>query len=64
MEQLTLNETTDLRTTQPQYTPDGKWIIFTSVTPSSRSLWAFPAEGGKPGVIATGGIYTHGTWQP
>lgn len=63
-EQLTFNETTDLRATQPQYTPDGKWIIFTSVTPSSRSLWAIPSEGGEPVVIAPGGIYTHGTWQP
>jgi Tol biopolymer transport system component len=64
MEQLTFNETTGTRATQPQYTPDGKWIIFTSVTPSSRSLWAIPAEGGEPVVIAQGGIYTHGTWQP
>ena len=64
MEQLTFNETTDLRATQPQYTPDGKWIVFTSVTPSSRSLWAIPAEGGDPIVIAPGGIYTHGAWQP
>ncbi len=64
MEQLTNYETTDLRATQPQYTPDGKWIIFTGVTPSSRSLWAIPAEGGEPIVIAQGGIYTHGTWQP
>lgn len=64
MEQLTSYETTDLRATQPQYTPDGKWIIFTAVTPSSRSLWASLAEGGEPIVIAQGGIYTHGTWQP
>jgi len=64
MEQLTFNETTDLRSTQPHYTPDGKWIIFTSVTPSSRSLWVIPAQGGDPIVLAPGGIYTHGTWQP
>jgi len=64
MEQLTLNKTIDQRATQPQYTPDGKWIIFTFVTPSSRSLWAILADGGELIVIAEGGIYTHGTWQP
>jgi Tol biopolymer transport system component len=64
MEQLTFNETTDLRATQPQYSPDGKWIVFTSVTPSSRNLWAIPAEGGEPIVITQGDIYTHGNWQP
>jgi len=63
-EQLTHNDTADLRATQPRYTPDGEWIIFTSVTPSSRSLWAISAAGGEPIVIAPGGIYTHGTWQP
>jgi Tol biopolymer transport system component len=64
LEQLTFNESTDLRATQPRYNPDGKWIIFTSVSPSSRSLWAIPAEGDAPVVIAPGGIYTHGAWQP
>lgn len=64
LEQLTHNETADLRATQPRYTPDGSWIVFTAVTPSSRSLWAIPADGGKPVVIVRGGIYTHGTWQP
>jgi Tol biopolymer transport system component len=64
MEQLTRYEGGSLRATQPRYTPDGKWIVFTAVTPSSRSLWAMPADGGKPVVIATGGFYTHGTWQP
>jgi Tol biopolymer transport system component len=72
MEQLTFNETSALRANQPSYTPDGKWILFTAVQPSSspserksdRSLWVIPAEGGDPIVIAQGGIYTHGTWQP
>jgi Tol biopolymer transport system component len=64
MEQLTHYETQDLRATQPRYTPDGKWIVFTAVKPESRSLWAIPAEGGEPIVLAPGGIYTHGTWQP
>lgn len=64
LEQLTFYETDELRATQPRYTPDGQWIVFTSVTPSTRSLWAIPADGGEPIVLAPGGIYTHGTWQP
>jgi Tol biopolymer transport system component/TRAP-type C4-dicarboxylate transport system substrate-binding protein len=64
LEQLTFNESTNLRATQPRYTPDGNWIIFTAVTSSSRSLWVIPAEGGDPIVIVEGGIYTHGAWQP
>ena len=47
-----------------RYTPDGKWILFTAVTPRSRSLWIMSAEGGEPIVIAQGGIYMHGVWQP
>jgi Tol biopolymer transport system component len=64
MEQLTHYETGDLRATQPRYTPDGKWILFTAVTPTSRSLWVIPSGGGEPIVIVDGGIFTHGTWQP
>jgi Tol biopolymer transport system component len=64
MEQLTLYETEDLRATQPRYTPDGQWIVFTAVVPGSRSLWAIPAEGGEPIVLALGGFFTHGAWQP
>ena len=64
LEQLTQYESADLRATQPRYSPDGDWIVFTTVTPSSRSLSVIPAEGGEPIVIAEGEIYTHGTWQP
>ncbi len=64
LEQLTFFESSDFRATQPGYSPDGQWIIFTLVTPSSRSLWAIPAQGGDPVVIAQGGIYTHAAWQP
>ena len=64
MEQLTHYTTEELRATQPRYTPDGQWIVFTSVTPEARSLWAIPAAGGEPIILAPGGIYTHGTWQP
>ena len=64
LEQLTDFTSAELRATQPRYTPDGKWIVFTAVTSSTRSLWAIPSEGGEPVEIAAGGIYTHGTWQP
>ena len=64
LERLADFSSADLRATQPQYTPDGKWITFTAVTASTRSLWAIPAAGGDPVEIAAGGIYTHGTWQP
>jgi TolB protein len=63
LEQLTRLE--DVRATQPRYSPDGAWIVFTSVTGSQRSLWAVPAEGGEPVVLADqGSIHTHGVWQP
>lgn len=52
------------RATQPRYTSDGQWILFTHVTPQARSIWAIPAEGGEPVVIAPGGAYTHPAWQP
>ena len=32
IEQLTHYATEDLRATQPRYTPDGEWIVFTAVT--------------------------------
>jgi TolB protein len=50
--------------TQPSYTPDGTWIVFTEVTPESRNLWAIPSDGGDPVELVQGGIYTHGHWQP
>lgn len=64
LEKLTDFSSAELRATQPQYTPDGTWIVFTAVTPTTRSLWAMPSAGGDPVEIAAGGIYTHGTWQP
>ncbi len=45
MEQLTHHDTGDLRATQPRYTPNGRWILFTAVTSSSRELWLMPAAG-------------------
>jgi hypothetical protein len=45
LEQLTRHDTGHFRATQPRYTPDGEWILLTTVTPSSRSLWAHPRRG-------------------
>lgn len=64
VEQLTFFPDHMARATQPRYTPDGQWILFTHVTPQARSIWAIPADGGEPVVIAPGGIYTHPAWQP
>ena len=59
-----LTATGGVRETQPRYRPDGEWIVFTVVRPDQRSLWAIPATGGDPVVIADRDvIYTHGTWQ-
>ncbi len=63
-ERLTGYSSAELRATQPRYSPDGQWIVFTAVTPNGRSLWGIPAEGGEAIVIAPGGVRTHGTWQP
>jgi len=64
MEQLT--RFANIRATQPRYSPDGKWILFTAVNSfDERHLWAIPATRGLPVVIADlGAIYTHGVWQP
>jgi Tol biopolymer transport system component len=64
LEPLTDYGTPGLRATQPRYTPDGEWILFTAVTPQSRELWVMPAQGGDPIVVARGGIRVHGAWQP
>jgi len=64
MEPLTRFEGPEKRATQPRYSPDGKWILFTQVRPNSRTLSALPADGGETVAITTSGIYTHGTWQP
>ena len=64
MEPLTHYVTDDLRATQPRYTPDGAWIVFTAATRFTRGLWAIPAAGGEPIILTAANVYTHGTWQP
>jgi Tol biopolymer transport system component len=64
VEQLTFYSSNAFRASQPRYTPDGQWILFTGVTPGGRDMMAIPADGGEPIPIFTGGIYTHSTLQP
>ena len=64
LEPLTRFEGSEIRATQPRYSRDEKWILFTQVTPRSRTLSVLPADGGQAVAITTSGIYTHGTWQP
>lgn len=64
LEQLTFNETPATRASQPRYTPDGEWIVFTADTGANRELWVIPAAGGDPVTLVSGGIYTHPIWQP
>jgi Tol biopolymer transport system component len=54
----------DQRATQPRYTPDGRSIVFTAVSPTARELWIIPAAGGTTQRVTQGGIATHGTMQP
>ena len=54
-----------LGASQPSYTPDGEWVVFTADRPDRKMLWAIPAEGGQDVVLADDGqIHTHGRWQP
>lgn len=63
VEQLTDFE--DVRATQPSYSPDGDWIIFSAVVTGAIDLWAIPAAGGAPVVVSDlDTARTHGTWQP
>lgn len=62
--ELLLAASDELHPNQPRYTPDGDWIIFTGLTPTTRELWMIPAEGGDPIAVITGGIVTHPAWQP
>ena len=72
IEQLTNYSLDQLRAAAPRYTPDGKSIVFTADIPEGgrydqpyRHIWAIPADGGTPVVIAEQErIYTHPTWQP
>lgn len=65
LEQLTHEASDAIRLTQPRFTPDATRLVVTVVTSSARELQILPPDGsGEPIVVRSGGIYTHGTWQP
>ena len=37
----------DRSSTNPQWTPDGQWIVFTSKRPDQNNLWRIRADGGE-----------------
>lgn len=45
---------------RPRYTPDGEWIVFSSV----NEVWVVPSEGGRAIRLLTGGRYAQADWQP
>lgn len=36
----------------PQISPDGKWVVYTSLISGATALWRVPLDGGTPQVIA------------
>ena len=67
LEQLTFNSGSDPRATIPSFSPDGAWIVFTSVTATGRDLAAIPADGGGVVVLVAGSEghnFTAPVWQP
>ena len=67
LEQLTFNSGSDPRATIPSFSPDGAWIVFTSVTATGRNLAVIPADGGDAVVLAAGSEghnFTAPAWQP
>ena len=35
----------------PAFSPDGKWVVYTSLSTGKNSLWKVPVEGGEPAQI-------------
>jgi dipeptidyl aminopeptidase/acylaminoacyl peptidase len=49
----------------PEWSPDGKWIAFTSKRSEKTQLWVIPVKGGEPVELTDlpGGISDH-SWSP
>jgi tricorn protease len=60
--QLTRHEARD---TGPRFSPDGRWIAFTSTRMGNADAWVIPAEGGEPRQLThhSGGDFVV-TWTP
>ncbi len=60
--QLTRHEARD---TGPRFSPDGRWIAFTSTRMGNADVWVMPAEGGEPRQLThhSGGDFV-ATWTP
>ncbi len=51
---------------QPAYSPDGKWIVYTTWSDTSAGyVWKVPSTGGEPEKLTTiPGQYYNPTWSP
>ena len=54
LEQLTSIDSPTTSLVRPRYSPDGRWILFQLMDPSTSRLWAVPAEGGDPIEVLPG----------
>jgi dipeptidyl aminopeptidase/acylaminoacyl peptidase len=58
------------RVSEPQISPDGKWIAYSVATPdleanhSVRDIWVVPAAGGEARQLTRGGSDTRPRWSP
>ena len=58
------------RLSDPQISPDGKWITYTVATPmleanrSSHDIWIVSAAGGEPRPLTRGGSDMRARWSP
>ncbi len=58
------------RLSEPQISPDGKWIAYTVATPNldanhtSRDIWIVSVAGGEPRQLTHGGSDTRPRWSP
>src|ERR1700693_3428397 len=58
------------RLSEPQISPDGKWVAYTVATPNletnntSRDIWIVSVAGGEPRQLTHGGRGTRPRWSP